>query len=142
MEKDIEMVTVSTLVPIANTTQTSFNYNNSMEFGVRCYEAGMIHILKGIAEEFLETTDVYCSDFTRSMNKIVEKKRQELEMTLNPTDYGLVRKYEESINEANTAETADYYMQGFLDGYRYLSNRNAFKSEGFFKRENTCEETD
>lgn len=138
----MDMVAVDTLVPISNKTNTSFNDTNTMRFGVECYEAGMIHVLKGIAEEFLETAEIWSSDNTRKLNRIVCEMRYELEATFNPSLFQLIKKYEEALNEANSSDAGDFYMQGWLDGYRYLSNRTAYGCEGFFQRKNKCKENE
>lgn len=127
----LEMVNLETLAPIAIGTDTEFHKNNSMDFGVKCYEAGMIEVLKGIAEDRLEKLVLISSGFTTKLNAIADEKRLELESTFNARDYALIKEYEEALSQAEAGNAEDYYIQGFLDGYRYLAHRLAYNCEGF-----------
>jgi hypothetical protein len=127
----LEMVAPLTLVPISEETDTSFNSNNTLAFGVKCYEAGMVQVVRGIAEDHIRRFD--SSDFTRRLNNAAKEKRLELEKTFNTRDYALIKEYADALSEANAGDAEDHYIQGFLDGYRYLANRIAYKGEGFDK---------
>jgi hypothetical protein len=138
----LEMVAPSTLVPISKETDTSFNGNNTIAFGIKCYEAGMVQVLRGIAEDNIYRLQVCNSDVTRERYKNCNVKEKEIETAFNSSDLTLIKEYVEAISEANACEAEDHYIQGFLDGYRYLANRMAYKSEGFDKSRYTKKENE
>lgn len=127
------MVNTNTIVEISNEQPKSVSLNGPyLGFAINCYEAGMIQVLRGIAEDFLETAEIWISDSTRELNGIVEEKRREIEASFNSRDYALIKEYADSLSEADSSDAGDFYMQGWLDGYRYLANRVAYRGDGFY----------
>jgi hypothetical protein len=125
----IDMVTFTTLGDMAKDSNCSIT-NESLYYGRNCYETGMIQVLKGIAEDFHITAKIKKSDYTRRLNSIAVEKEEELAATFNPTYYALIKDYVDALTEADSSDAYDHYIQGFLDGYRYLAHRVAFNDEG------------
>jgi hypothetical protein len=116
------------LVEIANKTKVSLNDGN-LVFGMACYDAGAIEILRHIAELELTKTEFYSSDHTKKMNRITEDKYQELLNAIHRSERPMAEAFDQAWHDYSAAEAYDYFVEGFISGYRFLKDHIAHKGE-------------
>lgn len=129
-----DMVSAGTIFEIAKkTSPKTFNLNDSLKFAVDCYESGMIEVLRGIAyNDFESRGPVAKSKYTKKMDAQCQEKYEELRNDLrwnaniDDSQTDLLKKYDDSFRDLMEAEATDYYIEGFIMGYRYLKSQIEF----------------
>lgn len=105
------------------------NWNDVSNIATYCYDEGATDILTHVAELYLEKAED-CFDMskeTREVTQITEEKHQELKNTLNEKEIPLLEAYDEAWHDMSASESYDYYIRGFIAGYRFLKSHVAHK---------------
>lgn len=121
--KDKEMVTPTIIAEIAQERlHSSISLDNTLGFGITCYEKGMEEVLRQIAIRDLERVGFYMctSKYTKKESAKTDKMFQELKTTLNNEEIEKLEEYDDAFMNFLAAEAGDYYIEGFLRGYRHL----------------------
>ena len=121
----MSMVSRSRIANLANESNVK-NLESVIGFASICYEAGMMEILRGIAEKELDRhPSVELSKSTRELINKVDHLLNILENTLNPEQMKLLKECNLQYQSLVDAEASDYFAAGFLNGYRYLKSEMA-----------------
>jgi hypothetical protein len=121
----MSMVSRSRIANLANESNVK-NLESVIGFASVCYEAGMMEILKGIAEKELDRhPSVELSKSTRELINKVDHLLNILENTLNPEQMKLLKECSHQYQYLVDAQAADYFLAGFMSGYRYLRSETA-----------------
>ncbi|MGM7637614.1 DUF6809 family protein [Bacillus sp. Hm123] len=126
------MVTPEKIAKIANETSLNVSLDHTFHFGVACYEEGITEVLRPIAIQDLDhgVQDIPLSRHSAEIAKKVEKAYQELKERLNDSEQQVLKKYVDTCNDLLRVEADDYFIHGFLRGYRYLKNINEYTPGG------------
>jgi hypothetical protein len=129
LSKNDAMVSYSTIIEIAKKSNTSVNGENAI-LASECYDAGMAEILKEIAENLLFTdTDIMASKSSVKAGIKVDEAKKALLCSLGSNSHELVKDFEESFQDLMGIEVGDWFVEGFVRGYRYLKHSIAHKIE-------------
>jgi hypothetical protein len=121
----MSMVSRSRIAKLANESNVN-NIESVIGFASICYEAGMMEILKGIAEKELDRHPaVELSTSTRELINKVDHLLNILENTLNPEQMKLLKECGHQYQYLADAQANDYFIAGFMNGYRYLKSESA-----------------
>jgi hypothetical protein len=93
-----------------------------IKFGSECFDAGVIEILKQIANSSLTTRHFTSTEETQKRAMETEERYLELKNSLNDAYIPLAENLDQAWGDFMAAEAYDYYVSGFIDGYRYLKN--------------------
>lgn len=105
------------------------SWDDAGRFGLASYEAGMFEVLRGIAEEDLDcgVGEIPSTPEMDKWGKVAVQKASELSGELDETSCNLFAEFECAQQDASSAEANEYFIQGFLRGYRYLKNQMEFR---------------
>lgn len=115
------MVDMLTIVKIAKRNNVKLDY--VAEFALDCYEAGMVELLRDVAETALETVVAKESKKTKEARTNQEKYYQELLNNLNPQEAEMLDEYQELFSHQMGLDEQDHFIEGFVHGYRYLKSK-------------------
>lgn len=116
------MVDMLTLVKIAK--KNNINIDNVSEFALEFYyEAGMIELLRDIAELQLETVVAEETKKTKEARTNQEKYFKELLSNLKPQEAEMLREYEDLFSHEMGLSEGDNFIEGFVRGYRYSKSK-------------------
>lgn len=105
------------------------SWDDAGRFGLTSYEAGMIEVLRGVAVEDFEY-GVGPIPSTKERDRFVElanQKASELGGKLDEFAYNLFLEFDQATQNAASEEAVEYFIQGFLRGYRYLKNQMEYR---------------
>lgn len=122
------MVTPSRIVKIADTLTKPVSMDHALELGVACFEEGMMEVLRHIAVQDLnqECGPIVMSKYSGEMTKVTEERYRALQQVLDGGERELLKRYDEAYRNLSGAEIEDYFIAGFIRGYRYLKNHFTF----------------
>lgn len=105
------------------------SWDDAGRFGLTSYEAGMIDVLRGVAEEDLEYGVGHISITTdmERFSEMANQKASDLSGKLDESTYNLFLEFDCATHDASAAEATEYFIQGFLRGYRYLKNQMEYR---------------
>jgi hypothetical protein len=119
----MHMAAPSTIAEIAKENLPPQNEKGDiLKFGSECFDAGIIEILKQIANSEINKRDFLKSKYTRERLVETKEKYQTLLNTFNERERTLIKDFDDSWNDYRTAEAYDCYVEGFIDGYRWLKS--------------------
>lgn len=128
-----EMVPATKIGKIAKKSlPENISLDHTLNFGVSCYESGMIEVLKDIAFLDLEKgiDSIKPSIYTKQLQQECQKKFQAVKEKLTSEEAEkLLLEFEDAMTSLAGSEAGDYYIMGFIRGYRYLKNQVAFRSD-------------
>ena len=128
-----EMVPATKIGKIAKKSlPENISLDHTLKFGIDCYESGMVEVLKDIAILDLEkgVGSIKPSNYTKQlMQKSQEKYQAIKEKLTSEEDEELLFEYSDTMTSLAGAEAGDYYIMGFIRGYRYLKKQVAFRSD-------------
>lgn len=106
----------------------SVSWDQVGQFGLTSFEAGMVEVLRGIAEEDFEygVGNIPASRDMDQFGKLATHKASELSGKLDETAYNLFVEFDCTMQDASAAAAEEHFIQGFLRGYRYLKNQMEF----------------
>lgn len=124
------MVTPFTIARLADENEIK-ELHPVLGFGADCYEAGMIEVLKELAErELMNLPPIKLSELTNGYQGKVDLHYLLLKNALTPQQIKLLEEYSDQFEFLNGSAASDYFIAGFLHGYRYLkseaANRNTY----------------
>lgn len=121
----MHMVTPFTIAKLADEKEVT-ELHPVFCFAADCYEAGMAEVLKEVAEQSLEEhPPIKRSVSAKAYQSKVEYQFLLLKSTLTPDQTKLLEEYQDQTSFLSGAEASDYYIAGFLQGYRYLKSKVA-----------------
>jgi hypothetical protein len=124
----MRIVTPFTIAKLADEKEVK-DLQPVLGFGADCYEAGMMEILTEVAERALaEHPAINRSEPAKSYQNNVEYQLLLLKNSLTPDQVKLLEEYDDQYGFLSGAEATDYFIAGFLQGYRYLKSRVAHPS--------------
>lgn len=125
------MVTADKIARIATDTSLKVSLDHTLHFGMACYEEGMVEVLRPIAIQDLEygVTDIPFTRHSKKMAERAEKAYEKLEESLGEAQRELLKEYMDAANDQLGAEAGDFFVHGFLRGYRFLKNINEFNHD-------------
>lgn len=124
----MRIVTANRIAELANENKVK-NLDPILIFAGNCYEAGMIEILREIAEKELERFPSFkMSPYTNKVTKQVEEKYQLLKNSLNQPQIEVLEDYDDDFHSLIAAESGDYFVEGFVHGYKYLKTEIVHKN--------------
>ena len=125
-----DMITATRLVEkTGDALPEHVSWDDAGRFGLMSYEAGMIEVLRGVAAEDFEY-GVGTIPITAEMGRLSEmanQKASELSGKLDESTYILFLEFDCATQDASGVEATEYFVQGFLRGYRYLKNQMEFR---------------
>lgn len=125
MSKDDVMVDLAKVIRMAKKELPNhIKIDRILDFVIACYDSGMVEVIREIAIRDLYTGGglVNQSKYARKMHAAAEEKYQTLESKLNEEERKLLADLDDAFNDVMAAETYDYYIEGFVRGYRYLKH--------------------
>ena len=114
---------------VGDTLPKNVSWDDVGSFGLASYEAGMIEVLRGVAEEDMEYGAGYIPR-TPEMEKwlkVTDEKSENLRQNLDEDANSLFDEFEEAYHNSSMAEVGENYIQGFIRGYRYLKNQMEYR---------------
>lgn len=115
-----QMAETFTIIKIANKNKVSLD---NAEFGLECYQAGMVELLRDIAELQLENVVAVETKKTKEARTNQEKYFKELLSNLKPQEAEMLREYEDLFSREMGLSEGDNFIEGFVHGYRYLKSK-------------------
>lgn len=97
--------------------------DKGLRIGSTCYDAGMISILRIIAAQQSIEDDPSTfkeSDMTKSLAGTTQDKFDKLFNTLDEVQQKMFLDYEDEQTSYMGCSRDDYYIQGFISGFRFL----------------------
>ncbi|MEC1155512.1 DUF6809 family protein [Cytobacillus horneckiae] len=97
--------------------------DKGLRIGTACYDAGMISILRLFAEKQIVEDDPSTfkeSDMTKSLAVTTQEKFDKLFKTLDEEQQKMFLEYEDEQTSYLGCSREDYYIQGFISGFRFL----------------------
>ena len=123
----MNMVTPFTIAKLADEKEVK-ELQPVLGFGANCYEAGMVDVLKEVAEKALaEHPAIQRSEAAKVYQSKVEYQFLLLRSTLTPEQMTLLEQYHDQYDFLSGAEASDYFIAGFLQGYRYLKSKVVYR---------------
>lgn len=131
------MVSPRRIAKIADTLKKPVSMDYGLELGVACFEEGMMEILRHVAEQDFnqDCGHILMSAYSKEMNRIAEEKYEELQSVLDCRQQGLLKQYDEAYRNLSGSEVNDYFIVGFIRGYRFLRNHIIFDQNIEFEEE-------
>ena len=101
---------------------------NGLEIGTACHDAGMISILRIIAEQEMikEKSSIVPSKITNEMAVSTEEKFKTVTNSLSQEQQDLLLEYDDEFTSYLGCYSEDYYIQGFISGFRFLMREIKF----------------
>jgi hypothetical protein len=124
----MNMVTPFTIAELADEKEVK-DLHPVLGFGAECYEAGMIEVLRMVAEKELEKhSEIKLSQSTKEFNSKMEYQYLLLKEASNLQQNKLLEEFQDQYEFLNGSENTDFYIAGFLQGYRYLKSERAHQN--------------
>lgn len=124
----IHMVTLDRIAEL--TKGRDVKLDDVLSFSVDCYEAGMSEVLKEIAEREMENhPPIELTESTKEELRKIENLLNDLRHILDPSELRILEEFNDKYESLNSSESWEYFIAGFLRGYRYLKSIQAHQTK-------------
>jgi hypothetical protein len=123
------MASPMTISDLASDSVGGVKSKRDLVLGSTCYDAGMAEVLKGVAKTVLSEKVFVTSKQSLESIKRFDEAREAIFNTLSGEHLKLLVEFEEAYAELAGIEACDWFVEGFIEGYRYLKYSIAHKGD-------------